>query len=110
VNQHHIQNVWFCNHCHTTNTATDAAMDIKRFTSRNIKICEDGRLAIDTNLFGRQFTLYGENQEELLLIANEYARCLIASHNRKMQEIDNFFVSDRSLSKLHLTFSSDKTP
>jgi len=84
-------------------------MDIKKFTSQNIRICDDGRLAIDTNLFGRGFTLFGEHQEELLLIANEYARCLIASHNRKMQEVDNFFVSDQTHKRPHLSLSPDKT-
>jgi len=84
-------------------------MDIKRFTTQSIRICDDGRLAIDTNLFGRGFTLYGKDQNELLLIANEYARCLIASHNRKMQEVDNFFVANQTPKKPHLSFSSDKT-
>ena len=82
-------------------------MDINRFTTEHIRVCKDGRLAIDTNLFGRNFTLYGEQQEQLLLIANEYARCLLASHNRKMSEVDDFFVANQRQTKPHLSFSSD---
>jgi len=82
-------------------------MDIKRYNAEDVRFCEDGRLAIDTNMFGREFTLYGEREKELLLIANEYARCLIASHNRKMREIDEFFVSDRARQKPHLSYSAD---
>lgn len=82
-------------------------MDIKRYNAEDVRFCEDGRLAIDTNMFGREFTLYGEREKELLLIANEYARCLIASHNRKMREIDEFFVADRARQKPHLSYSND---